>query len=146
MVALVAVLPATVTLIVPVVAPVGTIAVMPVAVLAVTTAVVPLNFTVLLAGIGSKSVPVMVTVEPTRPLGGAKLLMVVTEAVFVNVPSAVKLHAPVASLARKLMLCGPTDKAEILGVALSVTLLAGTGIGMAVASPNPGSVSKKISA
>ena len=42
-VALVAVLPATVTVIAPVVAPVGTVTVMLVAVLAVTVAAVPLN-------------------------------------------------------------------------------------------------------
>lgn len=46
------------------------------AVLTVTTAVVPLNFTVLLAGVVSKFVPVIVTVVPIRPLAGLKLVMV----------------------------------------------------------------------
>ena len=63
--ALVAVLPATVTVIFPVVAPAGTVVVIDVAVLPVTTAVVPLKATVLFEGVVSKFVPVMVTVVPT---------------------------------------------------------------------------------
>lgn len=72
---LVAVLPATVTEIVPVVAPMGTVVAIEVAVLAVTTAVVPLNLTVLLAGVVLKFVPVMVSVVPTKPEAGVKLVM-----------------------------------------------------------------------
>ena len=66
----------TVTVIVPVVAPTGTDVVMLVAVLAVTTAVVPLNFTMLLAGVKSKFVPVIVTEVPIGPLVGVKLVIV----------------------------------------------------------------------
>ena len=73
---LVAVLPPTVTEIDPVVAPVGTVVVILVAELAVTNAVVPLNCTILLAGVVSKFVPVIVTDVPTRPLVGVKLVMV----------------------------------------------------------------------
>lgn len=73
---LVAVLPTTVTVIFPVVAPEGTDVVMLVAVLAITPAVVPLNLTVLLAGTVLKFVPVMVTVLPIGPLDGVKLVMV----------------------------------------------------------------------
>ena len=76
LVALVPVSPPTVTVMAPVVAPVGTDVVMPVLVLAVTVAVVPLNFTVLLAGVVEKFVPEIVTVAPTVPLVGAKPLMV----------------------------------------------------------------------
>jgi hypothetical protein len=76
--ALVPVLPATVTVIVPVVAPVGTVVVIDVAVLAVTTAVVPLNFTILFAGVVLKFVPVIVTVVPTTPVAGVKDEMVGT--------------------------------------------------------------------
>ena len=47
-----------------------------VAVLAVTTAVVPLNFTMLLAGVKSKFVPVIVTEVPIGPLVGVKLVIV----------------------------------------------------------------------
>jgi hypothetical protein len=61
---------------VPVVAPNGTVAVIVVAVLAVTVAIVPLNFTVLLAGVGSKFVPVIVTTVLTEPEVGVKLVMV----------------------------------------------------------------------
>ena len=57
----------------PVVAPTGTVVVMEVASEAETTAEVPLNFTV---GPLSKFVPVMVTVVPTAPLNGVKLVIV----------------------------------------------------------------------
>jgi hypothetical protein len=73
LVELVAVFPPTVTVIVPVVAPVGTVVVIEVEELAVTTVVVPLNFRILLAGVVLKFVPVMVTVAPTGPLLGVKL-------------------------------------------------------------------------
>jgi hypothetical protein len=75
-VTLVAVIPATVTVIVPVVAPAGTEVEILVAVLAVTTAVVPLNLTMLLAGVGSKFVPVIVTVVPMGPFPGVNEVMV----------------------------------------------------------------------
>jgi hypothetical protein len=75
---LVAVFPPTVTAIGPVVAPAGTVVVMLVVVLAVTTALVPLNVKMLLAGVvPSKPVPTMVTVVPTAPLIGEKLVIVV---------------------------------------------------------------------
>ena len=67
-VALVAVRAVTVTEIVPVVAPTGTVTVMLVAVEAVTIAAVPLKLTVLFAGVVLKFVPVMVMVVPTGPL------------------------------------------------------------------------------
>lgn len=70
--ALVAVAAPTITVIVPVVAPAGTVVVMPTVLLAVTTAVVPLNRTVLLAGVVLKLVPVIVTVVPVGPLEGVK--------------------------------------------------------------------------
>ena len=73
---LVAVFPATVTVIGPVVAPVGTEVVIEVAVLAVTTAVVPLNWSVLLAGVVLKFVPIMLTVVPTKPDVGVKEVIV----------------------------------------------------------------------
>ena len=75
-VALVAVLPDTVTVIFPVVAPAGTVAVMLVVVLAVAVAVVPLKRTVLFAGVALKFVPVIVTVAPIRPDVGVKLVIV----------------------------------------------------------------------
>ena len=76
MVELVAEFPPTVTLIVPVVAPVGTEVVIEVAVLAVTMEVVPLNWTVLLAGVVLKFVPVMVTVVPIGPVAGVNKIIV----------------------------------------------------------------------
>ena len=62
---LVAVPPGVVTVIVPVVAPVGTVAVMLVLELTVNEALVPLNFT---AEAEVKFAPVMVTLVPTAPL------------------------------------------------------------------------------
>src|SRR2546427_1297722 len=70
--ALVAVPPGVVTLIVPVVAPVGTVAVICVAELTVNVAVVPLNFT---AVAPVNAVPVIVTLAPIAPLVGEKLVM-----------------------------------------------------------------------
>ena len=57
----------------PVVALAGTVVVIEVALEEVTTAAVPLNFTI---GLLSKFVPVMVTVAPTAPLDGVKLVIV----------------------------------------------------------------------
>jgi hypothetical protein len=71
----VAVRPATVTLIGPVVAPSGTDVTISVIVELMTAAGVPLKLTVLLTGAGSKSLPEIVTVVPTVPLDGEKLLM-----------------------------------------------------------------------
>ena len=68
-----------VTEIVPVVAPEGTGVVILVVVLAVTTAVVLLNFTMLLAGMGLKLVPTIVTDAPTAPEGGEKEVIVGAE-------------------------------------------------------------------
>src|SRR5581483_2937186 len=62
----------TVTLMVPVVAPTGTVATSCVDVADVTTALVPWNATAALAMFGSKFVPVIVTLVPAAPLGGEK--------------------------------------------------------------------------
>src|SRR2546425_12836446 len=70
--ALVAVPPAVVTLIVPVVAPAGTVAVIWVSEFTVYVAVVPLNFT---AVAPVNAVPVITTLAPTAPLVGEKLGM-----------------------------------------------------------------------
>jgi hypothetical protein len=63
------------TVILPVVAPAGTVTVSCVAVAAVTVAAIPLKATVLLAAVVLKFVPVMVTVVPSEPLAGVKLVM-----------------------------------------------------------------------
>ena len=59
--------PAVVTEIVPFVAPTGTVTASDVAVAPVTVARVPLNLTVLLAGVSLKLAPVIVTAVPTVP-------------------------------------------------------------------------------
>lgn len=66
----VAVLPFTVTAILPVLAPSGTVTVSCVVVAPVTTADIPLNVTELLAAVALKLVPVSVTLLPTAPLDG----------------------------------------------------------------------------
>jgi len=73
----------------PVVAPVGTVVVILVAVEAVTFARVPLNRTILLAGVVLKFVPVIITEAVTEPLAGEK-------PVIVGAGSTVKLEALVA--------------------------------------------------
>jgi hypothetical protein len=65
----------TCTDIFPVEVPEGTVVVSEVAVAAVTVAVVPLNLTILLTVVVEKLLPVMVTVVPTVPLAGLKLLI-----------------------------------------------------------------------
>src|SRR6266850_1391148 len=70
--ALVAVRPWVATVIAPLVAPVGTMALIIVELLESTAAIVPLNFTVLFAGMGSKFVPVRITVDPIFPTIGSK--------------------------------------------------------------------------
>lgn len=73
---LIAVSPATVTLIVPEVGtPNGTVTVILVVVLAVTVAATPVNFTMLLAGVALKFVPVIVTGVPAMPEAGENEVM-----------------------------------------------------------------------
>jgi len=66
--------PPTVTMTLPVVAPVGTGTAMLVADQLVGVAAVPLNFTVLLPWVAAKFVPVIVTAVPTGPLVGDRLV------------------------------------------------------------------------
>ena len=67
--------PPTVTEIVPVVAPAGTVVVILTPDEAVTVAAVPLNETILFAGVALKLKPVIVIVAPTGPLDGVKLVI-----------------------------------------------------------------------
>jgi hypothetical protein len=96
-VALVAVLPPTVTVTGPVVAPAGTEVEILVAVLAVTTAVVPLKLTILLAGVGSKFIPVMVTVVPMGPDVGENEVMAIVEDTPSKTPILVEVKLVVAT-------------------------------------------------
>ena len=67
--------PSEVTVIDPVVAPAGTVVTIWEYELKNTTAAIPLNDTVLFVAVGSKLVPVMVTVVPSGPLDGVKLVI-----------------------------------------------------------------------
>lgn len=74
---------------------------MPVDVLAETTATVPLNLTVLLAGVGSKLVPVIVTIVPTIPPPGEKFVITGTTIKFEELvpvsPDTVTATGPVVA-------------------------------------------------
>jgi hypothetical protein len=72
---LVIVWPLTVTVTAPVVAPAGTVVVRLVAEDWVTVAAIPLKLTMLLEAVELKFTPSMVTVEPTVPLVGVKLVI-----------------------------------------------------------------------
>ena len=97
-VVLVAVPPGVVTVIFPVVAPVGTVVVICVAEFTVNVAVVPLNFTeVVVKPVPLKLVPVIVTVVPTTPEVGAKLA-IVGGFTTVKLPALVAVPAEVVTL------------------------------------------------
>src|SRR2546428_13120435 len=93
--ALEAVPPEVVTLIGPVVAPLGTVAEIEVAEFTVKLALVPLNRT---AVAPVKFVPLIVTVVPTGPLVGVKLVIVGALAVTVNLLALVAVPAEVVAL------------------------------------------------
>jgi hypothetical protein len=101
--ALVNVTPLTVTEIVPLVVPTGTVVVSDVVVAAVTTAVVPLKDTTLLAGVVLKFVPVIITVAPIAPLAGLKDVKVGVaktvkgEALLIVTPAVVIVMSPVVA-------------------------------------------------
>jgi hypothetical protein len=85
----------TATLMGPVVAPGGTVVVSRFAVAAVTLATVPLNLTVLEPGVALKFWPWMVTVCPTIPTAGAKL--VIASALGEDVELVIEIRFPTAS-------------------------------------------------
>src|SRR5438046_5154850 len=126
--ALLAVPPGVVTLIGPLVAPAGTVAVIAVAELTVKLALVPLNST---AEAPVKLVPLMVTLVPTGPLPGVKLvivggLMTVKLAALLAVPSGVvTLIVPLVVPACAVAVVAVAEPAVELGVvALKGTSLA----------------------
>lgn len=84
----VAVLIPLVTVMNPVVAPTGTVVTIWVAVELVTAAVVPLNFTTLLADVVLKLVPVMVTVVPGGPEEGATAVIVGVGVIIIGTKSS----------------------------------------------------------
>jgi hypothetical protein len=95
--------PPTVTVTLPVVAPLGTAAAMLVADQDEAVAVTPLNLTTLVPWVAPKFVPVMVTAVPTTPLGGDSDVIVGDNAVTVNVlplltrPPTVTVTLPVVA-------------------------------------------------
>lgn len=100
--------PETVTTTFPVVAPVGTVATMLVALQLVAVAEVPLNFTVLLPWGEPKFVPVIVTVAPTAPDVGDRLVIVGAAAC---VSIAVKNRKHAARMGINFQLCTRMRKA-----------------------------------
>ena len=114
-VAEVAVPPAVVTENVPVVAPLGTLVVICVALFAVTTAVVPFNFTAVAA---VRFVPVMVTVVPTGPLVGEKLVIVGDEAAVVTVKFVVELALPPVVVTETFPVVAPLGTVAVIWLPL----------------------------
>ena len=89
-------IPPTVTTRLPVVAPLGTCTVMLVALqLVAPPALVPLNVSVLEPWLEPKLAPVMVTVVPTAPIVGDRLLIAGTEGVYVRATRPSAPEAPV---------------------------------------------------
>src|SRR5436190_2216943 len=127
--ALLAVPSEVVTLIGPLVAPAGTVAVIAVAEPTVKLALVPLNSTALAP---VKLVPLIVTLAPTGPLPGVKLvivggLMTVTLAALVAVPSeGVTLRGPLPSPTRRSsgLLVAPAGTVAVIAVAEPTVKLA----------------------
>ena len=137
--ALVAVLPPTVTVIFPVVALEGTRQIMVVVVLEVTPAIRPLNLTALLLGFVLKFVPVMVTKLPGAPDVGVKLVMVgelaeptvklvaLVTVVQFDVTEIVPSVVPVGTVTVKLVEVAAVIVAVLL-LKNRTVLLAGTGL------------------
>ena len=118
----------TVTVMLPVVAPAGTVVVMLVVVAAVTMAAVPLNLTVLLAGVVLKFVPVIVTVVPTEPPVGVKLFIAgATIKLDALVPvrefTVTEMGPVVAALGTKRVMLDQVDVATGATVPLKLTVL-----------------------
>jgi hypothetical protein len=97
---LVMVTPLVVTVIGPVVAPLGTVTVMLVVVDEITVALTPLNLTTLLTAVVLKFVPVIITVAPGAPLDGVK-------PVKVGIGNTVKLVAVVIATPFTIIDIGP---------------------------------------
>lgn len=121
--------PLTVIEIGPVIAPAGMVAVMLVDVDAVTLAITPLKETVLFEGVVLKLVPEMVTVAPSAPLEGLKLVIVgegntVKFVVLVTVtPLIVNVILPVVAPAGTVVVMLVAEDTEIMdGVLLNLRM------------------------
>ena len=120
----------TVTAIIPELAPEGTFTINEVAVAAETVATVPLNLTILLASVELKFVPVMVTVAPTAPLAGEKLVIVGSGTVTVKLVGEVVVKPPtVTSIAPVL---APTGTVTVKDVAVAAETVATTPLNLTV--------------
>jgi hypothetical protein len=126
----VAVPPGVVTEILPVVAPLGTVAVICVAVFTVNVADLPLNFT---AVAPVRLVPVIVTEVPTGPLVGVKVVIVGAGTVVtaksldeVALPFGVvtEILPVVAPLGTVVVICVPLLTAKVAAVPLNETAVA----------------------
>lgn len=123
----VAVSPDTVTVMVPEVAPVGTVVVIDVVVAAVTVAVVELNFTVLPDVVDAKFVPVIVTVVPTLPDVGVKEVIVGVRAVTVveGKRSCVKRYScvPISVALSRLYFTHPKLSNKMINCMIFISIL-----------------------
>jgi hypothetical protein len=112
----------TVTEILPVEAPGGTVVVMLAEVDAVTVAAVPLKATVLFAGVVLKLVPVIVTIAPTTSLAGAKPVMVGAGVITVKSEALVVLRKSTET--ETLPVVAPTGTVVVMLVAVDTVTVA----------------------
>jgi hypothetical protein len=124
--------PPTVTTTFPVVAPVGTVTTMLVALQLVAVAVVPLNFTVLVPCVAPKFAPVIVTVAPTSPEVGFRLVILGTGSVTVK-PTPLLATPPTVTTTFPVVV--PTGTVTTMLVALQLVAVAAVPLNLTVLVP-----------
>lgn len=132
LVAEVAVPPAVVTDIVPLVAVAGTVTVSDVVVAPVTVAVTPLNLTVLLAAVALKLVPVMVTDDPVAPEVGVKLDMVGVVPAAPTVKFVADVPVPPAVVTEMVPVVAVAGTVTVSDVAVALVTVAVTPLNLTV--------------
>ncbi len=132
LVELVTVTPLVPTEIVPLTAPAGTVEVILIGVEVVTTASVPLNLTMLLAGVALKFVPEMVMVAPIAPLSGLKPEMV-GDGSTVKLPALEMVTLLVVTVIGPVP--APTGTVVVMLVALELVTIAGTPLNVTLGVP-----------
>ncbi len=124
--------PPTVTTTLPVAAPVGTVTTMLVALQLVAVAAVPLNLTVLVPCVAPKFTPVIVTVAPTNPEVGVRLVMLGPGEVTVK---AAPLLATPPTVTTTFPVVAPAGTVTTMLVALQLVAVAAMPLNLTVLVP-----------
>jgi hypothetical protein len=124
--------PPTVTTTFPVVAPVGTVTTMLVALQLVAVAAVPLNLTVLVPCVAPKFVPVMVTLAPTTPVVGFRLVRLGVRTVTVKLTP---LLATPPTVTTTFPVVAPVGAVTTMLVALQLVAVAAVPLNLTVLVP-----------